>query len=166
MSRLVLASKKKDLKEMGKGNKPNRAECLTEREEEMLWEKNILGTQYPGQLLNTVWYLNTKYLGFRGNDESRQLKWGDMSVMDDPEHGEYILWNERSTKTRQGSGTHLRSFQPKMFKNTDCPERCPVMIYKLYGSHRPLESLAIFISPSTTRNDQKTSCGTRGALLV
>ena len=60
-----------------------------------------VGVHSPEALLNTIWYLNTKLLGFRVNDESRQLRWGNFKLESD-EHSEYVMWNERSTKTRQG----------------------------------------------------------------
>ena len=43
-SRDVLSSKKKQLKQMGLGNRPNRAEPFTKEEVNILYEKNYLGT--------------------------------------------------------------------------------------------------------------------------
>lgn len=48
---------------MGLGNRPNKAESLTENKEEKLWSSSQLGTHSPESLLNTVWYVNTKLLG-------------------------------------------------------------------------------------------------------
>lgn len=54
MTRMVLASIRKELKWLGKGNKPNRAEALTPEDEELLWKSGTQGIDHPGQLLNTV----------------------------------------------------------------------------------------------------------------
>ena len=105
----------------------------------VIWTASV---HSPEALLNTIWYLNTKLLGFRGNDESRQLRWGNFKLESD-EHSEYVMWNERSTKTRQGCGSasHLRPFSPKMYSTPENPERCPVSVFKVYGSRRPHEML-------------------------
>ena len=62
-SRKVLESKRKELKQQGKGNKENRAESLTEEEEELLWETKQLGGDTPRTLLQTLWFLTTKHMG-------------------------------------------------------------------------------------------------------
>ena len=48
---------------------------------------------------------------------------------------EYLEFNERNTKTRQGNGPHNRSFNSKAFQNKTNPNRCPVNAYKLYRDH-------------------------------
>ena len=40
------------LKKQGQGNKPNAAQPLTEKEEETLWAKNLMGLSSPEALLN------------------------------------------------------------------------------------------------------------------
>ena len=121
----VLKAKKKDLKEKGLGNQPNKAKDLSETDEEMLWECGALGDQDPETLVHTLWYLATKLLGFRGQHEARQLQWGDMEVKVD--HGvEFVEWNKRLSKTRDGIKGPIRKFPPKMFANVDNPYRCPV----------------------------------------
>ncbi len=136
ISKSALGRKQQELKSLGKGNRPNRAKCLTEEDEELLWEKGELGDSDPDVLRNTVWYLTTKLLGFRGRHESQQLLWSDLKVFNSPE-GKYIEFNERLAKCRNGKNGVIREFPPKMFKNKDNPERCPIRLYKLYKSHRP-----------------------------
>jgi hypothetical protein len=43
-SRDVLAAKKKELKQLGKGNKPNASKSFSNSDIEILFEKNLLGT--------------------------------------------------------------------------------------------------------------------------
>ena len=51
----VLAAKREELSAQGYGNKPNRADPLTEKDEQQLWGKGHLGFHTPQALLNTVW---------------------------------------------------------------------------------------------------------------
>ena len=131
-----LCVKKKELKEMGKGNHPNRADCLTEYDEELLWQSGALGDHSPKSLVHTLWYLCTKLLGFRGSQEARQMMWSDITLKN--ENGErWLEFNERLTKTRDGINDVQRDFQTKMFPNLKNPERCPLRLYELYKSMRP-----------------------------
>lgn len=141
LSRQVLQGQRKDLKSKGRGNKPNRAEALSVDEEELLWTSGELGDSSPNSLQNAVWFNNTKFLGFRGNQESWQLHWGDFRAGSDS-GVRYIAWNERTTKTRQGSGSHIRSFEPKIWENLENAARCPVRLFDVFASHRPQEALS------------------------
>lgn len=76
--------------------------------------------------------------GHRGRQESRQLMWGDIKTGED-EHGKFLLFNERTTKTRTGESSNVRTHAPKAYANNDQPERCPVYLYNEYCKHRPLE---------------------------
>lgn len=136
-SKQVLAAKRKELCGLGLGNKPNKAEVLTEKDEDLLWLSGQLGLDTPHSLSNTVWYHCTKLFGFRGGHETRQLRWGDVSLKSDESGSQYLEFNERLSKTRQGNSSHLRPFAPKAFPNTLLPERCPVAAFKLYAAHRP-----------------------------
>ena len=90
--RSVLSSKRKNLKDLGKGNKPNKSEGLSEEDEEKLWEKGVLGTHNPEVLLHTVWFHLTKQLGHRGVHESRQIKPQDFTFVNEKnENGEEKL---------------------------------------------------------------------------
>jgi hypothetical protein len=87
-----------------------------------------------------MWYGYVKCLGFRGCDEPQQLKWGDLILVEEGDIS-YLEWNERLTKTRQGSGSHTRPFLPKVFANKENPSKCLVEAYKLFRSKRPSEAL-------------------------
>ncbi|KAJ8310847.1 hypothetical protein KUTeg_012712 [Tegillarca granosa] len=65
----LLKTTKKKLKALGKVNKPNRAEPLTENEVKILHEKGIIGIHDPQALINKLWLNNTKLFGLRGLNE-------------------------------------------------------------------------------------------------
>jgi hypothetical protein len=50
-----LASKRKQLKSIGKGNLPNRCDSHDEEQIEKLWSTGAIGTKTPRQLLHLVW---------------------------------------------------------------------------------------------------------------
>ena len=160
LSKQVLASKRKELKREGKGNRPNRAEPLTDGEEKLLWESEELGDSNPKCLQNAIWFLNTKVLGFRGSDESRQLKWGDITLESDLHGKEYLKFTERSTKTRTGENSDVRAYQPCLYQNQENTEQCPVRLYKLYRARRSqnmLDSEAPFYLTVNHQGWNKTS---------
>ena len=155
-SREVMGSKKRKLKQLGKGNKPLRSDALSEEDEQKLWETGQLGLHNPESLLNTVWFHTTKMLGHRALQEARQMTPGDFNFVTEMKGGEetcaHIKWNERETKTRTAGasassgmgrgkkgGNHVRAFQPKIFplEPHENPERCPVRAICLYLSKRP-----------------------------
>ena len=76
------------------------------------------------------------HLGHRGRQECRQLRWGDITVGED-EHGRYLAFKERTTKTRQGVSNEARVAPPKAYQNDDDPKRCPIKLYELYTKCRP-----------------------------
>ena len=79
--------------------------------------------------------------GFRARDESRKLKWGDISLITDATtKNEVLLWTgERGSKTSHGE--NARAFNPTAQATSN--ERCPVKHYKSYKSHRPEERLKL-----------------------
>ena len=141
LSKKVLESKRRELKQKGMGNRKNVAQVIDEDMEEKLWETKQLGDETAQSLQNTVWYFNAKLLGFRGVQESRQLQWGDLQLKN-RDGEEYIEFNERETKTRHGNSTHLRPFAPKIFPNHSNPSRCPIVWYKKFRDHRPSSMLS------------------------
>ena len=79
----------------------------------------FVGDSSPEVLRNTLWFLTTKLLGFRGRHESQQLLWSDLKIVKTNE-GEYIEFNERLTKTHDGKNNEVQKFPPKMFANKEC----------------------------------------------
>ncbi|CAG2237633.1 unnamed protein product [Mytilus edulis] len=77
-SRDVLTSKKKYLRQQGKGNRPNQADPFTREEIDMLYQKGLLGNAQS--LLNTVFLNNSMYFGMRSRTEHEHLRWGDVEL--------------------------------------------------------------------------------------
>lgn len=70
----TLKTKMKVLKKQGKGNKPNRAQPLTDMEINSLYEKNLLGDSTPEAMINTLWLNNSVHFGLRGVTEHYELR--------------------------------------------------------------------------------------------
>ena len=155
-SKKVLEVKRKTLKGMGKGNKPNRADPITGDEEEKMWEEGVLGDKDPETLQHTLYYIQGKCLGFRGSHESRQLCLGDLELHVDERGNEYLQWNERLTKTRSGQPNKVRAFTPKLWAN-DNKARCPIQLFKKFLANRPKEAMEknspFFLSVNHLRKD-------------
>ena len=135
-SRADLEGKCKNLREHGKGKRPNKSNSLSESEVNTLWECGPLGTHSPMYLINTVWWLFTLHFWLRGRQERHSMTVSDFQFKKDDFGNEFMTFAERIIKTRQ-SGLHEkhRLIQPKLF-STDT-SRCPVNILKLYLSTRP-----------------------------
>ena len=76
--------------EHGKGNKPQAARELTEAEEDKLFECGEFASSNQTILQRTLWWiiaLRFRARGFRARDESRRLKWGDVTLEKDPDTG-------------------------------------------------------------------------------
>eukprot|EP00105_Crassostrea_gigas_P032800 XP_011455947.1 PREDICTED: uncharacterized protein LOC105348291 isoform X1 [Crassostrea gigas] len=135
-SRDVLLSKRKLLRQLGKGNREKRADPLTPEEIDLLYEKNLLGTGDPKSLINVLYLNNTMHFGMRSRAEHVSLRWNGVQQKVTSTGEEYLEYRERSTKTRTGVTSESRSFAPKMFENRDNP-RCPVLAYKEFARRRP-----------------------------
>ena len=138
-ARKALQSKQKDLKQKGKGNKPNASVALTEEEIKLLYDKQLLGTSTPEALLNTIWFNNTIHFGLRGCKEHRNMCWGDVQLRQTTNGEEFLEYSERQTKTRTGENPRdVRQIKPKMF-SVPGSEKDPVAAYQLYAKKRPTE---------------------------
>lgn len=74
LTREALKAKQKQLKQQGKGNKPRRAQPLTDEEINLLYQRNVLGDSSPDSLLYTVWLNNCVHFGLRGVNEHYTLR--------------------------------------------------------------------------------------------
>ena len=139
-SRSVLAARRKQLKSQGLGNKPNRADPISD-DVELLWDTGALGTHNAVSLMNTVCFLNTELLGLRGSHDSRLMLWGDLEEENRATAGggteKVLVFTERVSKMRQGDKPDVRKYPPVMYPNYEMPERCPIRAFNLYKSQRP-----------------------------
>ena len=139
-SRKVLAARRKQLTQMGLGNKPNATRPLEDEEVNILKEKQFFGTDNPQQLQRLVWWIVTNHFGFRARDEARKLRFGDIQINVDLDGKKYLEWDrERGSKTRTGeaSCSHLRAFNPKAYETGSW--QCPVKVYEKFCSKRPMD---------------------------
>ena len=105
-----LKKKQKQLKPIGKGNKPNSADPLTDEEIEQLYCDGVLGNKTPRGLLNTVWLNNCIFFGMRPGKEQRDLCWGDLELKVDAQGVRYVEFStERQTKTRRKPDKYQRN---------------------------------------------------------
>ena len=111
-------------------NKKEEKESVTEEEEELFWNLNLLGMSTAKSLLNTVYFYNGKLFGLRGG-EHRSLVLTNFEV-----GSNFVKFEENSCKTFHGGLTDLK-YIPKVVKHICHPlgethERCLVEMYKLY----------------------------------
>ena len=133
----VLSCKKRQAKASGKGNKPNKAQYLSEEQEGKLWEAGELGHDTPQSLQNTIWFVLTKLLGFRGSQESRDMRWGDFNIKEDDDGDRFVEFTERATKTRTGQTGSSRVYTPTLYSQPEKGSNCPVWLFEKYAVLRP-----------------------------
>ena len=137
-SRKVLAARRKELRKQGLGGKPNAARELTKEEEDMMFSGNYFSTNDAAGLQRGLWYMIAINCGFRGNDESKKLRWGDIvSVEESSTERAHLVWvKERGTKTRDGRESETaRQIRGTLYATGG--NRCPIQWYKMFASHRP-----------------------------
>ena len=74
-------------------------------------------SESPQAMINTLWLYFTMGFGLRGRHEHEQLLWGDIALKVSSAGDEFLEFNERATKTRQGLGNNIRSHPPKIIAN-------------------------------------------------
>ena len=142
-SRDILAAKQKQLKCMGKGNKPRAADEITDDDINVMYEKQVLGPASPSSLIYSMWMMCTLQFGMRTGKETHDLRWGDVALRIDDDGHEYIVYTqERQTKTRTGANPRdIRQTKPRAYAIPDVPNRDPVGLYKKFRGLRPMEML-------------------------
>ena len=150
-----LDAEMKRLQRQGIGSKRRQAEALNEEEEEILWEKELLGDKSPQTLLDTIVFCNGLYFALRSGKEHRQLRMKSSQIELVEKTGErgYLKYTEDTSKTRQG-GLKERNIKPKVVyhhENVANPDRCFVRLYKKYVKLCPrnLETDAFYLHPAS-----------------
>jgi hypothetical protein len=138
----ALNSKKMQLKKAGFGRKARASEPISHNDEEALFSAGEMVSHTPAALQFSLFYFFGKMFGFRGRDEHRKLKFGDVSVFTDSTGTQYLQYAERDSKTFDGTGKDdYRSTIPRIFSTGTEPERDPVHLYQQYLKRRPLEMM-------------------------
>ena len=148
-----LDSEMRRLQEKGAGSKNKQAEVLTEEEEEILWEKGLLGGATPQSLLDTMVFYNGLYFALRSGKEHRQLRFDPCQITLVQPAGErsYLKYVEDVSKNRPG-GIKGRRVKPKVVQhhaNSTNPERCFVRLFQKYQQLTPTDrpSHAFYLQP-------------------
>ena len=90
----ILKKKQKQLKSIGKGNRPNAADPLSDEDVDTFYSRKVLGIHSPRALLNTLWMNNCTFFDMRPGKEQRDLCWSDLqSVNTDSEGNRFIEFN-------------------------------------------------------------------------
>lgn len=125
------------------------AEAIDEQDEEMFWNKGLLGSDTPKKLVETLLYLFGKNFALRSRDEHRRLQVGNITKhYDHVLKRSYIEYTEDTSKTSKGGIRDNR--EPKKsraYDNQLNPERCIVRLYDIYMMHRPSEVSAFYLTP-------------------
>ena len=131
-ARKALRAKMVQLRKQGLGNRPNRSVAVEPEEEDVMWEKGVLGVSSPFSLQFTLWYFLTLLTGLRGCDEHRSMRFGDITMKQDAAAKEFLELRERGSKTRDGSVPRDgRATAQKIFCSCDVNRsRCLVEIFK------------------------------------
>ena len=133
----------------GRGLSSRLAEPITE-EEELLWEKGLLGKHSPQSLLDTMVFMNGVYFALRSGKEHRQLRAEPCQiVIHERPGGGSISWIQRRYLQE---GLKWRKNKPKVvqhYSNTSNADRCFVTLFKLYQSLCPSDrpEKAFYLQP-------------------
>ena len=128
----------KRLQHNGHGSKRRQAEPLSEDDEEILWNKGLLGDHSPQSLLNTMVFMNGLYFALRSGREHRELRFDSSQIEVVARDGEraYLLYTEDESKNRPGGlkGRRISRKHVKHHVNVENPSRCFVRLLQLYRS--------------------------------
>ena len=80
---------------MGKGNKPNKAQPITDEEVDALYITGQMVMHNPDALLRMLWFQNTVHFGMRTLTEHVNIKWGDVALCKTNTGTEYLQYSER-----------------------------------------------------------------------
>ncbi len=130
----------KRLTRKGVGVVTKQAELIMLHEEEIMWEKEVLGDQDPKSLLHTLVFLFGKFFALRSGEEHRSLTFEQLSVIEGDNIERTRLQYRSHRKKNHAGGLKQRNVTPKVVeqhKNVDNPERCVVRLYKKYISKCP-----------------------------
>ena len=102
----VLDSEMKQLRGQGLGAKKRQAEpiSLEEEEEELLWERELLGQHSTQVLVDTMLYMSGTYYALRSGREHRAL-WhspSQIELVEKPGQRAFLKYTEELSKNNQG----------------------------------------------------------------
>jgi len=145
-----LDSEMKKLTAKGIGCSIKQAEPIAVHEEEITWEKGVLGESDPKTLLSTLLFLIGKYFSLRSGEEHRSLTFKLIKGSEPNERSklQYISFGEKN----YAGGLKHRKVRPKTvehYDNPTNPSRCLVRLFKKYQSKCKIEKpdCPLYLSP-------------------
>lgn len=137
----ALNNEMKEATSAGVGVETKQADVVSMNQEELLWEKGILGSDSPETLRDTLLWIFGLHFGLRAGQEHRSLRMknSQISAKVDETGKSYLQYVQDVSKTNSGGLAH-RNVKRKVcraYENLEQPERCPVRLYSLYLSHCP-----------------------------
>ena len=129
----------KRLRSTDLGVRPKRAEPITVNEENLMWEKGLLGSHSPQVLLHTMVYLCGLNFALRSGQEHRDLQLSQIELVEHTDQPPYLVYTENISKNNRG-GLEQRKMEAKQVvhhSNTTNPDRCFVTLFKKYVDHCP-----------------------------
>ena len=157
--RASLDSEMKRLQSEGYGTKTKQAEVLTEEDEDILWEKGILGSENPQSLLNSVIFYNGLYFTLCSGREHRQLQSHPchIEIVEHPCQWPYLSYSKDVSKNHQGElkGQNIKPKVEIHHSNDSNPDRCFVRLFKCYRKSCPNDAFshAFYLQPSRVPTD-------------
>ena len=147
--------------EKGVGVIKKQAEVISKDEEELMWNKGILGDKDSQTLIDTVLYLNGLHFALRSGKEHRSLRTDQIRITEPATNEDHyiITYTESVSKTNAGGLKH-RFVNPKVVKHIDTnsvsnPKRSHALLLKKYLSLRPVDSPdAFYLTPISSSNKQ------------
>ena len=134
----ITHSEMKRLTRKGVGTTKKQAEpILQQEEEEIMWEKGLLGDKDPKTLLHTLVFLFGKFFVLRSGEEHRQLTFSQLKINEGTSTERTRLQYKSHGEKNHGGGLKDRNVTSKVVEqheNVEKPERCVVRLYKLYVS--------------------------------
>ena len=126
----------RQLREKGVGANPNKTASISKEEENMLWDKRILGTSNLLMLQRAVFFSVGKVFCLRGGEEQRKLKPSQLIRKSNPDRYVYV---ETGSKNRTGDLKQL-NVENKVVPVYASPadgERCLVYLLDFYLKKLP-----------------------------
>ena len=159
--RSSLDAEMKRLQSNGLGSKHNKAEPITDQEEDLLWEKGQLGdNNCPRVLLQTIFYMVGVFFALRSGQEHRALRFSpsQIEIIQRDNMTPYLLYTEDLSKNRPGGlkGRRVERKVVKHFANLDNPQRCFVRLLQKYKSLCPdsPKNNAFYLQPLKTPSEK------------
>ena len=129
----------KELTAAGVGIEPERADPISKKDEEQLWNTNTINLTTSQGLSNGVFFYACKLFGLRGMDEHTELMAEQFTIKYDEEAFlEKLMFKGGTCKTYHGGLKDLK-YEPKKIEQYSDPrnDRCVVNLFKIYLQHIP-----------------------------